>query len=218
MSDAWKNQYIDLIHSKPNYIISYNRTSEAMDRTELARRVAHFEHTYCEIGSGSGGHLIERAALDPQSLFVGIELRFKRVYRTAEKAEARGLNNIIIVKTDAKRIAELFPNESLDGIYLNFPDPWDKRRWRKHRLLTAEYLAVLHRILKPHSFFSFKTDHQTYFKDARQTLDSTPLFSALRATDDLYKSEFLADNVPTEFEKLFRSKGLPVGHLLYKRI
>ncbi len=173
-----------------------------------------FGRMYCELGSGSGMHLIERASRDPSSLFVGFELRYKRVYRSYQKSEKLGLQNIAFLRTDAEALPAFFEAKSLEGIYVNFPDPWAKARWQKHRLLNAEFLGKICSLLCDSGFLSFKTDHREYFDQVAGIITGMPDFTINSYTNSLHDSEFLETNVSSEFEKLFKFKGLPVNYLL----
>jgi len=215
----WRNQYIDLLGSKPEYIVSAEgKGLSAADLARIKARSAEFSAVAVEIGSGSGQHLIELALRDPKTLFIGYEIRFKRIFRTAEKAEKLGLKNILLVRQSAFEMPATFGGESLDGVYINFPDPWDKKRWHKNRILNPEFIKAIHSMLKPHGFLSYKTDHTSYFAAARSILDELRLFSIAALETDLHNSPRANETPPTEFESLFRSKGLPVMYLLAKKI
>ena len=108
-------------------------------------------------------HLIELGRQNPNDLFIGFEIRFKRAVRTIEKAKREGIDNVYICRVNASFMRDIFPKDSLSGVYINFPDPWPKDRHRKNRLLTKEFLEEMHSLLKEKTFFSFKTDHRDYF-------------------------------------------------------
>lgn len=206
---SWKNPYIDKLETLPEYIIACESNEISKDHAEqVQERIKQFSKIYVEIGSGSGMHLINRAAVDPESLYIGFELRFKRTFRTAEKAARDGLKNLVVIRTNAALIADLLPPKSLSGIYVNFPDPWAKKRWKKHRIINTDYLEVLHGLLHDEGFFSYKTDHREYFRSSLALLNSFPLFEVVAHTEDLHGSPYEQDNVHTEFEKLFISQGL----------
>jgi len=215
----WRNQYIDLLGSKPEYIVPTDGRSIAIPGAQLIeRRRAEFERVYVEIGSGSGQHLIELAHRDPNSLYVGYEIRFKRIFRTAEKAEKLGLKNLLLIRQSAFMMPDTFGPATLDGIYVNFPDPWDKRRWLKNRILNPDFVPMIHRMLEHEGFLSYKTDHAAYFDDTRELLATLQLFYISALETDLHHSTLAGTTPPTEFENLFRSKGLPVMYLLAKKI
>ena len=214
---GWKNQYIDLVHSKPEYIIAgTNRSLSDESIEKLRAKQEKFRKVICELGSGSGEHLIEQAKRHPDTLFIGFELRFKRAFRTAEKAELDGVKNLIICRTNALTIFDIFSENSLDGIYVNFPDPWAKKRWKKHRLLTPDFFKQISVLLKKDGFFSYKTDSQEYFVEVLADLKGKKGFKLERISYDLYSENSLEENIPSEFEKLFISKNKPICLLLAK--
>jgi tRNA (guanine-N7-)-methyltransferase len=207
----WVNKYIPLSSSKPGLLLNGTEQEVTLgEKIEVTRKLSQYPRAYCELGSGSGAHLISRALLDPQSAFFGFELRFKRAFRTAEKAEEQGLTNLMVIRNDARHAAQFFPSQSLDGIFILFPDPWDKRRWHKHRLLNCEFLSQLKKLLKPGGFISFKTDHLDYFNQAVTNLRHSG-FTITKQTNDLYRSPFIENNVASEFEQLFVAKHQPVS-------
>ena len=165
---------------------------------------------FCELGCGSGNHLIVRASMEPEAIFFGIELRYKRVFRTIEKAERAGLTNVYALKTNARDVPSIFPERALSGVYVNFPDPWEKIRARKHRLLQADFLTALRPIIVPGGFVSFKTDHREYFETVLELLKGRQDYRVENSSFDLHASDLVSTNVRSEFEELFLSQGLPV--------
>jgi tRNA (guanine-N7-)-methyltransferase len=178
----------------------------------LAHHLARFKYCFLEFGSGSGGHLIELAATNPDTLCIGCELRYKRAFRTAEKARQRDLSNLLVLRMDARATPDLFPPASLDKVYMNFPDPWEKLRWRKHRMASERLLLALTTLLKPNGVFRHKTDHGDLHHDLTKILPGSG-FTVTKSTLDLYQSEWLTGNIPSEFERLFLSQGLPIFFL-----
>jgi tRNA (guanine-N7-)-methyltransferase len=215
----WKNQYIDLAKTRPQFLLACEAgVMSDGEREQLGRRVAEFERRYCELGSGSGGHLVDLASRNQSTLCLGFEVRFKRAVRTAEKAEQLALKNLLVVRGDASQLGAVFSPESLDGVFVNFPDPWEKKKWKKHRLLKEEFLANIHRLLKPSGFLSFKTDHTEYFDSTHEIIRNQGLFNISRVTRDLHASEWQTGNIMSEFERLFCSQNLPVLYLECKKI
>jgi tRNA (guanine-N7-)-methyltransferase len=217
---SWTNQYIDLIKSKPDYIVCSDSDELKTPQIEVIKeRLKFHSRIFCEIGSGSGEHLLLQAAKNPRNLYVGLELRFKRIFRTAEKAEVQGLKNIIVIRHNARKIDEIFEQNSLKGIYINFPDPWSgKRRWEKHRLLSEEYLKTLENLLGASGFISYKTDHRERFLQICDILKTWDNLRVSKLTLDLVSSEFYSGNPESEFERLFMKKKQPVYFLFSEKV
>ena len=214
----WTNPYIDKIENIPDIVAPcYEGAPSEDEKAKLSERRSHFDDVYCEFGSGSGRHLVERAAADPKSFYVGFELRYKRACRTAEKAFARGIENLFVLRCNAHLVFDLFPLESLSGIYVNFPDPWDRRRWEKHRMLTEDFLGRLPQVLKSNGFLSYKTDHETRFHETSNLLGTMPAWTIEKLTENLHSEDLRDDYVKTEFESLFSSKGMRIFYVLARK-
>ncbi|MDD2942174.1 MAG: tRNA (guanosine(46)-N7)-methyltransferase TrmB [bacterium] len=184
---------------------------------DISAQLAEAEHTYLEFGSGSGGHLIDRALLQPDAGFWGFELRYKRAVRTVEKAQVRGAENVFVLRTRAESAEKFFPNHSIAGIYVNFADPWAKQKQHKHRLMNEQLLNSAHRLLSSDGFLAVKTDHEEYFDYFLERVECDERFVVQEFSRDLHNSDYLSDNVMTEFEKLFTSQGMPVFYVRLSR-
>lgn len=207
---AWENQYMQLVTTKPGIIVAeQDRELAETSRSEIQNLISGYDDCYVELGSGSGMHLIRLAELSPRALCVGIEIRFKRAFKTGEKAELKGLSNVRVLRTDARQLRHLFKPGQVSGFFVNYPDPWDKRRWLKNRLLNEDLLDTMWDLLKPGGFLRYKTDHQEYFSSTVSLIDRQK-WSVRRETNDLQHSPYWDTNIPTEFEMLFRSQGKPL--------
>ncbi len=207
---TWQNQYMQLVTTKPKLIRAEQDCEISGDSVALLRtKMCELKGCYVELGSGSGMHLLNLAQSSPKHLCVGLEIRFKRAFRTGEKAEQLGLNNLLIFRTDAKQLAALFEPGTVSGFFVNYPDPWDKRRWLKNRLLNAELLATMHRCLQSGGFVRYKTDHHEYFSSTCALLGAD-MWEVKRYTTDLLSSPWIHENISTEFEQLFKSQGKPL--------
>jgi tRNA (guanine-N7-)-methyltransferase len=207
---AWENQYIQLVATKPKVIVAEkDRETPAQSRDAVAKARQAFRGVYVEIGSGSGLHLLQVARQNPTILCVGLEIRFKRAFKTGEKAERLGLTNILVVRTDARYIGEIFTPGDVSAFFVNYPDPWDKRRWKKNRILNEEMVATMHTLLCTGGFIRYKTDHHEYFHSTTSLLKE-PQWLLKKYSTDLLQSEWASDNIPTEFEYLFKSQNKPL--------
>lgn len=207
----WVNPYIAATRQFPGFLYPFD--DEAADGAALRARAADAGAVVLELGAGSGGHLIERAKRRPDALFIGVELRYKRSVRMIEKAQQCGLTNLIVARTDARIVTASLGSRSVETMYVNFPDPWEKRKRWKHRLLAPWLLDAAASLLTDGGELRVKTDHRDYFDWFREGVEPHGVFSIADATADLYASPLLEGNVSTEFEKLFCSQGLPIYYL-----
>ena len=174
---------------------------------------------HLEIGSGSGRYLIEWAQANSQDFFIGLELRYKRLVLAAKKMEQQNIHNILLMRERGEFLHEYLPNESVDCMHINFPDPWSKKSRRKHRILSADFLNKVYPYFRSGGELRFKTDHLEYFEAVTDTIQNLETYKIVEYSKDLHQSKYNAKNILTEFEMLFKSKGNPsIGYLLAKTL
>ncbi len=214
----WQNQYIELARSLPEYLLSYEAAPPKEALATVLQKTAHHSEVYLDIGTGSGNFVLDSSKQDPKGFYLGVELRFKRAFRAAEKAQQAGLLNVFFFRAKAQDLIAALGDQSLSGVYVNFPDPWSKKKWEKHKLLKLDFLKEIARVLKTDGFFRYVTDHRGYFD---QICEIIPQVSAFRIEhikrDQPFKTRDLACP-STEFGQLFESKNMLFHELLVKKI
>lgn len=163
------------------------------------------EELHVEIGTGRGKFINGMAEKNPHKLFVGIEASQDVLYDAARKARNNGLKNIQLIVFNASAIETLFAPGEVDQIYLNFSDPWHKRRHAKRRLTHEGFLAKYQQILKPGGQLWFKTDNEKLFEFSLNQFAAFGLRLS-NITFDLHNSDF-EGNIMTEYEARFSAKG-----------
>lgn len=164
---------------------------------------------HLEIGTGNGFHFEHYAEAHPQALVVGLEIKYKELVQTIRRARRVSLENVRMIKADAKGLGEIFQPKSLEKVMIQFPDPWPKRRHHKNRLLRTDFFNQLHDLIEDHGVIEFKTDHYGYFQWALKESQKSPWLLA-HYTEDLHQSYLAKDNFVTHFESLFLKKGQPI--------
>ncbi len=127
--------------------------------------------------------------------------------------EMRG--NVRFLSGDAKSLPELFPDNTFAAIHANFSDPWTKGGYEARRLTAPGFLAIYARLLAPVGTFYFKTDNVKLFEYSLETVAASPL-SLTFMTDDLHAPSRAAQNIMTEYERSFTSRGVKI-HALHAR-
>lgn len=122
--------------------------------------------TFLEIGLGMGEHFINLASQNPEAKFIGFEPYLNGVANILQSAEQRKLENIKIWPDDADLVLDKLPQNSIEGIYILFPDPWPKKRHHKKRFFNEIRLKILLKLLKRNGFIIFASDIEDYFEQA----------------------------------------------------
>lgn len=121
-----------------------------------------------EIGCHTGHTICDMAERHPEALFVGIDITFKRVVQTAERARERGLKNIFVILANAGGLTHLFKDGEVDGFVTFFPDPWVKKKHVHNRLYSDTFCSTVFRQLSSGGFLWLKTDQEPYYDMACQ--------------------------------------------------
>jgi len=164
-----------------------------------------------DIGCGMGRFIQARATAYPETQFLGVERELARVVKIDVSARRAGIPNLRLLRADAlDAVQRLLPPASVSAIYVFFPDPWPKRRHRKRRLVSPVFLDGVHRVLRPGCALHLATDQPEYFQAMRKLLATDPRFTETEAFTRVPAEQ-------TDFELIFRGKGLVIGEASYIR-
>ncbi|MGG1663584.1 tRNA (guanosine(46)-N7)-methyltransferase TrmB [Brevibacillus sp. NRS-1366] len=161
---------------------------------------------HIEIGCGKGRFINTLAQRHPDVNFIAVELKAEVVLRAVQRTEYREIPNLAFVQFDAAMLTDLFADHEISRVYLNFSDPWPKTRHAKRRLTYASFLGTYRRVLKEAGEIHLKTDNEPLFEFSLNQFASER-FQMRHITFDLHESKLAADNVMTEYEERFSSRG-----------
>ena len=163
-----------------------------------------------DIGCGMGRFLLARSRMNPGVQYLGLELESARIVHIDVAARREGLENLRLLQGDALLSLPLLPDGFLRAATVFFPDPWPKRRHWRRRLVQAPFLDAVHRVLAPGGLLHLATDQSSYFDSMERLLDPDPRFERVPAPER-------TPDEWTDFERLFRAKGLPVYEGAWRR-
>lgn len=210
------------LRNNPNALTKCNASRYFKSLDELKDFKFKNNNAIClEVGSGKGGFLWNQARLHPEINYVGLEKFItvigKAIYRY-ESSEQK-LDNIILSFGDAEKLLDIFPPKSFDIIYLNFSDPWPKKRHAKRRLVDIRFLKLYDQLLKPNGWIEFKTDNDGLFEYYLEQIELMQNVNVINQTSDLYSlnldNELIAKNIATEYEKKFVSQGIKIKKIVF---
>lgn len=158
---------------------------------------------YC---SGNGAWIAEKALQSPEKNWLAVEMRFDRVQKIWSKIKNHQIKNLVVVRAEALSFSRFYlQSSSVDEVYINFPDPWPKRRHEKNRLMNVLFLEELARILKNGKSVTFVTDEEIYLKSTIKNFTRHPKFQSL-CGEPHYFTDW-EDYGISWFENLWREKG-----------
>lgn len=193
---SWSRPYIE---EHPEIILTLDQLKSIKDSFSL------------EIGCGKGKFLADMAELNPELLLIGIERNVTCAGITCKKLVENKVSNARLMLASADEILPSIKDNSISDIYLNFSDPWPKKRHFKRRLTFSTYLKQYYRVLVKGGKLIIKTDNDDLFSFSQETLGESQ-FKILEVLDD-YDGKAPFDAM-TEYEISFREKGQKIHRIV----
>ena len=175
-----------------------------------------------EVGFGDGRYLTHLAREFPESNLLGVEISMGSVWRAYRRMLRESITNVRLIRADARFVVrDVVAPRSLERIYVNFPDPWPRKKHLKNRLLQAPFFTLLSTRLADSGMLLLTTDHGEYFEFAMAEAASTGLYEIVpgsppEATLRTKYAEKWQEMHKEIFHAEFRKKGEaePIPHII----
>ena len=164
-----------------------------------------------EIGVGRGDFIVQMALANPNVYFLGVEMSSMALAIAGKKVLENEIKNVLLINIDMHYLFEKIGENKFDIIYLNFSDPWPKKRQHKRRLTYPTCLNEYYKELKKEGKVIFKTDNDLLFEDSIPYFEESPL-EIISITRDYAVLD--NDDKMTEYEKKFRGLNTPIKRLI----
>ena len=168
-----------------------------------------------EIGFGRGEFLLELARRAPGVPHLGVEVSWKRVLKLARRLARSELSNVRLVHATGEQLLATIAPSSLAAVWINFPDPWPKKRHQRRRLVQPGLVSALAERLTPGSVLHVATDDRAYAEQIDAVLAAEP-----RLENDFAPQRWLREvpcRTPTAYELAWRAEGRPLHFWAYRR-
>ncbi|MBE6140541.1 MAG: tRNA (guanosine(46)-N7)-methyltransferase TrmB [Firmicutes bacterium] len=163
---------------------------------------------HLEIGMGKGDFLLNMALKHPDINFIGVEKYSSVISYAIKKIQLYEISNLRIINDDALNLKDIL-KDKIELIYLNFSDPWPKKRHAKRRLTSDVFLQIYDQLFKNKPHIIMKTDNDDLFAYSLQTLEDYG-YIFKRIEYDLHNTNI--DNVLTEYETKFSQEGIKIKY------
>jgi len=164
-----------------------------------------------ELGSGDGSFLVEYARRHPERNFIGLERLLGRIRKLDRKGRRAGLTNLRGVRIESSYFLEyLLPPHSASVLHIYFPDPWPKRKHRRHRLVNERFPTVAQQALTTDGSVYVRTDNPDYYARITDVFGASPWFRPTEIPEEL-------TNLLTDFERDFHAQGVKTLAVAYER-
>ena len=188
------------------------RPPSYVERLNLHGLFAERRPVEVELGAGDGSFLMQWAAQNPQTNFLGLERLLGRLKKIEKKSRRLGLSNVRALRLEATYFVEyLLPRESVSAFHIYFPDPWPKRKHRQNRLINERFAEVLRAALLNDGIVFLRTDDTDYFAQMTRVFGANKNFATVKTPERLA-------SVLTDFEKDFNAQGISTNRAAYQRV
>lgn len=208
------NPYADRL--KQAHVLANEETEQWAGKWRERLGLSQQVELHAELGCNAGHVIREWAKARPECGFIGIDWKYKQVFRGFDKGQKASLHNLTFLRAKAQRLEHVFAPGELTSLSVFFPDPWPKKRHHKHRYLRADWMTAVHSRIQPGGLLHIKTDHRGYFDEMVEAVQNTPWTLELLSYD-LHANHpdpsLLKIPDVTLFERLFIDKGLPIHAL-----
>ncbi|EWG10582.1 tRNA (guanosine(46)-N7)-methyltransferase TrmB [Cytobacillus firmus] len=191
----------DKLAEYPQYVISEpekykGKWNEAFDKEQPL---------HIEIGTGKGRFITGMAKANPDINYIGIELAESVIVTALDRIIEEELPNIKLLNVNANDLRDYFEKGEVNRVYLNFSDPWPKKRHAKRRLTYRSFLEIYEDVLVDKGEIHFKTDNQGLFESSLMSFSDYGMLLTFVSLD-LHNSDY-EGNIMTEYEEKFSSRG-----------
>ena len=204
---AVESDYLLQLDKLPGYDKKLVRWEEVFGRARPLR---------IEVGVGNSPFLIEVASRESDYNYLGLEYSHKRVIKFLKKVKLAGLENIRMLHLNSDLLfSDYISPAGIEHLFVNFPDPWPKRRHGKKRFIARERLGAALELLAPGGGFSLRTDSREYALEARENLEANEQLENLRPDTDWAPEPLYPFETPYEIK--FKAQGLRIYYFEYQK-
>jgi tRNA (guanine-N7-)-methyltransferase len=192
----------------PSLLVELTSVTERLDLAKLFPKPQPLE---VELGCGDSTLTVAYAALHPERNFLGVERLMGRIVKLDKKGRRLGLTNLRGIRIESAYLLEwLLPANSVGAMHVYFPDPWPKKKHRRHRLINERFPTLAHHVLLPCGRVFLRTDDADYFAQMCEVFAADKRFQPVETPAELAA-------VVTDFEKDFNAQGIPTLRGAYQR-
>jgi tRNA (guanine-N7-)-methyltransferase len=194
--------------STPQNLVAELRS--IVDPLDLAEVFPKPQPLEVELGCGDASFLVEYARQNPQRNFIGVERLLGRIQKLDRKGRRAGLTNLRGVRIESSYFLQhLLPPHSAAALHIYFPDPWPKKKHRRHRLIGESFPALARAALAPLGAVYLRTDDADYFQQMTEVFAANKEFQKMETTPELAE-------ITTDFEHDFNLRGIKTLRAAYR--
>ena len=203
MRTKFKRWAVDYLDDNPRIMLNIDNTNPFLKGFPLE----------IEIGSGKGDFIIDKARRHPDTHYLAVEKVKTVAGMMAKKLDEENIENVKVLPLDIATIFEQIEKGSIDKIYLNFSDPWPKKKHAKRRLTYISFLEQYYEMLKDNCYLNIKTDNDSLYEFTLEEITKSKFTLVKEEFDYIFEE----DDSMSEYERKFREKGNKIHRIILKK-
>lgn len=170
-----------------------------------------------ELGCGKGDYTFNLAQRYPDKFFAGFDKKGERIWNGATRCNEHNLLNTAFIRGDINLIDQLFPEKSVQELWITFPGPFPKDKHEKHRLTSPNFIQKYQKILQPNHTIHLKTDDLPLFEYTQEIINQDSNLTTTIIQYDIHNSPYSNPDldIETDFERKWISKGKTINYLAF---
>ncbi len=186
-------------------------------KKKIEQEIKKYDKRILELACGKGEYTIALAKINPNNIYIGVDIQGERLWRGSKIATEEKLSNVYFLRSPIDVLDNYIPKKSIDEIWITFPDPFLKERFARKRLTSEKFLKIYKKILKRNAVINLKTDSKELFEFTLKTVSECK-GEIIKNIWDIYSKKNIKEEleIKTTFENKHLKNNKKIGYIQFR--